>query len=1356
MEKNIPQKDKVSGTATAESAQKAKVKIDVKTTTPKLPPAQPPGKVAPLFRRIDWITFTITTILVFSGYFYTLAPDCTLEDCGELAVASFYAGVPHPPGYPVWTIYTWLFTVLLPVSNIAFRVAVASAFAGALGCGLIALMVSRGSSLIIESIEELKNLDEKWENLICLFSGYVAGMLMGFNGFMWSQSVIVEVYSLSVLSLTAVLCFLLRWMYAPHQLRYLYLAFFMFGICLTTHQTLLLAAVGLEIAVAAANPRLGRDLFFVNSIVYVIGLVLASKGEVQVFRHPVDPTKVSMVFYIFNFVGIFSILLCGWLTVKTKKLLTEWKPILIGIILYCIGAGFYFYMPIASMTNPPMNWGYPRTVEGFKHALTRGQYEKTNPTDILNDPARFWLQLIMYLEGAVDEFTFVYLLIGLVPIVYYGVRIYREGARKYLVWLCGSALATAILFTLMIIAQKTPSITSLLPVFGFFTAAAFMAFCFTAMMITYYYMQKPERAWLIGLIAVYFCLAVLLMIMLNPSPDRQSRELTRVFFTSSHVLVCMAIGYGLIIIASNLAMNYKKFRIPALAGTIIASAIALYAVSVIWSNPDLFNIDLEEPLFGLIPSKDPLIRWTAMFALGLALFSTLIFVFAKERAPMTAIMVVFAIMPVKSILSHWSDNEQRGHLFGYWFGHDMFRPPFKNEKDQWSYNSEERQKLLAKGANIYQEMEQDAILFGGTDPGRFNPTYMIFCESFIPPSKKPRDPDFDRRDVYIITQNALADATYLNYIRAHYNRSAQKDPPFFSELFPPLGFLDKIFLYIGDKVEKHRRTYTSYFKESDFKDIASLKKKLNQSTPLANYIRQNLDAETVKLLSANDDTRLKKALAKDLNKLLEKELIYETNRFAGINLTRRTQRFIAQNPQSHTRIRLNRILLEEAFPDEIVKSKGGVYPDLEIITPSPADSQKAFQDYIEDVQKRHAAGQLRPGEDVRFEGGRVQVSGQVAVMSINALLTKVIFDRNPEHEFYVEESFPLDWMYPYLTPYGIIMKINRNPLPELTQDIIDRDHKFWSEYSERLIGNWITYDTTVSNICAFAERVYLHRDYTGFTGDKKFIRDDNAQKAFSKLRSSIGGVYAWRVLNARTEEERRRMIKEAEFAFKQALAFCPFSPEAVFRYVNLILTMNDPSRLDDAILIAKTCKKLDPYNAQVDDLVKRLQKMKEDSATLQKMRSQLAELEKAYRAEPSNASKAFALAQVYMSMQDTNRAMMILEDLLRQPGIDAGAVISVANAFVQFNQIHRLERALLKLTQINPNSPEAWYDLAGIQAMTGKKNEAIESLRRAITLSDERLKTNSKANNLRNSIQTDGRLNILRGNPDFELIIRQK
>ena len=138
----------------------------------------------PLFRRIDWVTFAITTLLTFLGYYLTLAPDLTLEDAGELAVGSYYAGVPHPPGYPVWTIYTWLFT-LIPYSNIAWRVALSSAVAGAFACGLLALLVSRGSSLMLEGLADLKGIERRWEDALCVVSGFVPERCC-FNGFMWT------------------------------------------------------------------------------------------------------------------------------------------------------------------------------------------------------------------------------------------------------------------------------------------------------------------------------------------------------------------------------------------------------------------------------------------------------------------------------------------------------------------------------------------------------------------------------------------------------------------------------------------------------------------------------------------------------------------------------------------------------------------------------------------------------------------------------------------------------------------------------------------------------------------------------------------------------------------------------------------------------------------------------------------------------------------------------------------------------------------------------------------------------------------------------------------------------------------
>ncbi|MBM3821941.1 MAG: DUF2723 domain-containing protein [Verrucomicrobia bacterium] len=1115
---------------------------------PSSPSSSPPAKakIPPLFRPIDWWAFGLTSFLVMLGYWLSLAPDVTLEDSGELAVGSMYAGVPHPPGYPVWTIYTWLFTKLVPFSNIAWRVALASAFAGAMSCGLIALMVSRGSSMMVESIAELKDMDRRWENAICLVSGYVSGMLFGFNGFMWSQSVIVEVYTLSVWSLTAVMVFLMRWMYAPDQMRWLYIAFFLFGICFTNHQTLLVAAMGVQVAIVFRMPKLGRDMLLGNSAVYLVGLIMKANGHLSSFDNN------APLFMIYNMVGLASMAGCAWLTMKTGGFLTEWRPVLILAGMWVLGAAFYLYMPLAGMTNPPMNWGYPRTVEGFIHALTRGQYERANPTNIFQDPLRFIGQLRMYTVGAIEEFNFVYLLIGLVPYFFY---------RR---------------------------------------------------------MQAREKSWIAGLTGIFLCLAVLLLMLLNPAPDRQSKELNRVFFTASHVIVAMGIGYGMALIGAVLQTHYELYRRWALFGFSAAAGLALYG-------------------FASLESLQPLARYTSMFGLGLAIAAVALVLFMRERFYLPALLALFFVTPTYSIMTHWADNEQRGHLFGYWFGHDMFTPPFKD----------------TAGNPLYPEMAKDTVLFGGTDPGRFNPTYMIFCESFMPPEKKPLDPKFDRRDVYLITQNALADNTYLSYIRAHYNRSTQIDPPFFQELF---------------RSEKERN--------------------LGQ-------------------------TNLLSRLVSPLDRIF-------TSLGAKIEADRRAR---------------------------------GVYPPREIKTPTPEDSSKAFNDYIRDASERLQRNQLKPGEDVKVIENRIQVSGQVAVMSINGLLTKMIFDANPGHEFYVEESFPLDWMYPHLSPFGIIMKINRQPLGEITDEMVKRDHDFWRQYSTRLTGDWITYDTSVKDICDFAERVYRRGDYTGFTGDPKFIRDDNAQKAFSKLRSAIAGVYRWRVTNAKTPAEQQRMMKEADFAFRQALAYCPYSPEAVYRYIDLLASMN---RLDDALLIAETCYKFDQDNAAIQNLVMQIRGMKQSGGGTAQIQQQLEMAEMQFRANSSNAALGLTLVSTYLQLGKTNEAVQALDRLASNSTNDVQSMLQIAHLYSQMGMGQRLEKSLARIVVLMPENPEAWYDLSAVQTALGKPKEALTALGQALNASDVRLAKKADSRDLRREAPSDARFAALRPLPEFDQVVASK
>jgi len=269
----------------------------------------------------------------------------------------------------------------------------------------------------------------------------------------------------------------------------------------------------------------------------------------------------------------------------------------------------------------------------------------------------------------------------------------------------------------------------------------------------------------------------------------------------------------------------------------------------------------------------------------------------------------------------------------------------------------------------------------------------------------------------------------------------------------------------------------------------------------------------------------------------------------------------------------------------------GMYGDR-IHVPTTNDSQKCFQDYAEDVTQRRSRNQLRPGEDYKTgPDGKIQVSGQMAVVQVDGLVAKVIFDKNPDREFYVEESFPFDWMYPHLEPHGLIFKINRQPLPRLSDEIVEQDHDYWRGLVRPMIGDWLTDDTSVGEIAAFAKKTFGKQDFSSFTGDPRFIQNAYAHRTFSKLRSSTGGLYAWRLKHATDASEKERMAHETDFAFRQAWALCPYSPEAVFRYVNFLL---EQKRVADALVVAETAAQMPAMQGQDGEQLRTLVKQLEE------------------------------------------------------------------------------------------------------------------------------------------------------------------
>ena len=130
--------------------------------------------------------------------------------------------------------------------------------------------------------------------------------------------------------------------------------------------------------------------------------------------------------------------------------------------------------------------------------------------------------------------------------------------------------------------------------------------------------------------------------------------------------------------------------------------------------------------------------------------------------------------------------------------------------------------------------------------------------------------------------------------------------------------------------------------------------------------------------------------------------------------------------------------------------------------------------------------------------------------------------------------------------------------------------------------------------------------------------------------------------------------------------------------MNLLLSMQ---RFDDALTVANTCLKLDPFNGQVIDLVNRLQQFKQSGggAGGHPMQPNVAELEKTVQENPSNYQAAFNLASAYLAMQQNARAIEVLDRVMNDPHADMTALKALITAYKSIGSTSSLQALAQKL-----------------------------------------------------------------------------
>ncbi|OQA23676.1 MAG: Tetratricopeptide repeat protein [Verrucomicrobia bacterium ADurb.Bin345] len=963
-------------------------------------------ETGPFFRKVDWNAFWTTFIISLGAYWYTLAPTVTLEDSGELAVASDYLGVPHPPGYPIWSLLTWFFQWIFGWvryngnPNPAWGVGFSSAVFGAASCAVLAILISRSGADMLRSMKRATDvLGLKTEALICWVGGVTGGLLFAFSPVLWSQSVIVEVYSLNALFLSLIILLTYRWMCRPREDYLLYLTAFLFGLGFTNHQSIVFAGLGLAAAIWFRDRRLFRDCMAAGCLAiagYLMWKASLLKGPLPdaALRQKQLTVMMSLVFLI-SPAGLFLI---------ERRLFTEWKRVTIIVASLLLGLSFYAYLPFSSEQNPPINWGYPRTTEGFKHAFTRGQYEKIDPVANLKhaaqNPGHF---------------------LALLNTVIFNPRDFISVVAQFMWWI--SALVLLI----------PPFLRAI---------------------------DRRARNWLAVTFLTFISLTVIFLIFQYPQLDVQTLFIGRVQYIQAHAVFALWIAYGLI--------------------------------------------------FGL--------TWIETLAGG------------RGAAKYVGIVAV-ALIPLAPVLRNAYDDEylkivggveQNGHDFGWQFGNwqlqgeEGIRADFQHEMSPEEF---EKEWAAYPTPGYPPPMGTNAIFYGGTDPGRFVPTYMIYCAKV-------------RTDVYLITQNALADNTYMSVMRDLY----------------------------GDT----------------------------------------------------------------------------------------------------------------------------------IWIPSQQDSNFAFQQYVEDVQ----AGRIPAGADVQFQDGRVSVQGVQGVMMINGILAKMIFEANKhKHPFYVEESYVIPWMYPYLEPHGLIMEINSEPLPGLSPEVVANDRKFWDWYAERLLKN------------------------------PKFERDVVARKTFSKLRGAIAGIYAF-----------RRMFDEAEYAFQQAIDLYPLSPEANFRLADVHMQQRE---FTNARMLIEKFLKLDPANTKVAEFLGQIQET--EKADLRRV-----ELEGVFASGQGELNAAMELADLYNKLRMDGPFQSLTMNILNDTNIPANYYLMVAKMYFDSKRMDLLAHALQRYLSRDAGDARIWVELAATQIMLQQLDRAFASLQQAIQLGGEQA---------REAVRKDNRFESVREHPQYKALV---
>jgi hypothetical protein len=146
-----------------------------------------------------------------------------------------------------------------------------------------------------------------------------------------------------------------------------------------------------------------------------------------------------------------------------------------------------------------------------------------------------------------------------------------------------------------------------------------------------------------------------------------------------------------------------------------------------------------------------------------------------------------------------------------------------------------------------------------------------------------------------------------------------------------LSFAQQVSLFNGHNLDgwlQIENSATTLSSDAITDQPAFIARLTHAGDPLSSWLLQQLDEPTRTQLatyasSSPDAKATVSALVKQLNQLLAGPSLYTSSRFTGIALRPETQKLLNQNPTGQQLARLNRLLLEDAYPELKKSSTAG-------------------------------------------------------------------------------------------------------------------------------------------------------------------------------------------------------------------------------------------------------------------------------------------------------------------------------------------------------------------------------------------------------------------------------------------------